>query len=146
VNRPFVAPHTPSDADAAPDRGVRPLTAASLALRLPEPVDAELLREQIAALWPRGGTRGTRSRRIELSVVETCGRTPDEREHDALRLLRAEADTPGPMGLLRATLVRLSASEHLLLLTAVATPSDGLIALASELGRLRTVSALVLGG
>ena len=129
-----------------PEHGGRGVSGASVALRLREPVDAELLREQIAAPWPGRGTRRAAARRIELSVVETCGRTPDERERDALRLLRAEADAAGPMGLLRATLVRLSASEHLLLLTAVAGPAEGLIALVNELGRLRPVSMLALGG
>ena len=73
--------------------------------------------------------------RVELSVVEICGRSSADRERDALRLLRTE--TPPGAGTLRATLVSLGPLEHLLMLAAGEQPAaDGALALlAAELGR-----------
>jgi amino acid adenylation domain-containing protein len=63
-----------------------------------------------------------------LPVVDLTGLAPEEREHEARRLAREDAERPfdlerGP--LLRATLVRLSDEEHVLLLTMHHIVSDG---------------------
>jgi pristinamycin I synthase-3/4 len=63
-----------------------------------------------------------------LPVLDLTGLAPEEREHEARRLAREEAERPfdlerGP--LLRATLMRLADEEHVLLLTMHHIVSDG---------------------
>ncbi|HEU4561225.1 MAG TPA: amino acid adenylation domain-containing protein, partial [Longimicrobium sp.] len=63
-----------------------------------------------------------------LPVLDLSGLAPEDREHEARRLAREDAERPfdlehGP--LLRATLVRLSDEEHVLLLTMHHIVSDG---------------------
>jgi hypothetical protein len=98
---------------------------SSLTVRLRTDVDTDALREHLARLWcEQGGRRRARSG-VELSVVETCGRSPGERERDALRLLGLEAASrrDAASGVpLRATLVSVDARDHLLLLAA---PAEG---------------------
>ena len=88
------------------------------ALRLSGAPDARSLGEELERTWieARGAHRAAA---FALSLVETCGRTRAERERDARRLLRLEADVPGlaSRGRLRATLVGIDPQDHLLLLT-----------------------------
>src|SRR6185295_13035122 len=63
-----------------------------------------------------------------LPVLDLAGLAPQEREDEARRLAREDAERPfdlerGP--LLRATLIRLSDEEHVLLLTVHHIVSDG---------------------
>ncbi|HYF60990.1 MAG TPA: hypothetical protein VEA81_18735 [Burkholderiaceae bacterium] len=104
------------------------------ALRLRAGIDAQALGDEIERLWLE--TRGPhRSSMVALSVVQTCGRSVDERERDALRLLRLEADgvDPAPSGArLLATLVSVDVAEHLLLLAAAPAALDALVARLSQ--------------
>lgn len=107
--------------------------APRIALRLSGQVDADALCERLAGLWREVLRRPRAASRVELSVVEICGRSSGDREHDALRLLRTE--TPPGAGALRATLVRLGPREHLLMLATGQQAAAGgpLAALAAEL-------------
>jgi hypothetical protein len=78
---------------------------------------------------------------VALSLVETCGRSRDARERDALRLLEAEASAwpvRAPGAVLRAVLVRLDRTDHLLLLAAPEArgAAGRLAAVAAEVARL----------
>lgn len=115
-------------------------------MRLSAEVDADALVEDLARLWADAPSRTRAASRVELSVVETCGRSAADRERDALRLLHAEADGPPCTAALRATLVSLAAGEHLLLLAA--SPKVGstdLIGLADALARRYRASPVGLG-
>jgi hypothetical protein len=122
-------------ADAPPSPPFRPIDASpggpqaartepsSLTLRLRGDVDADALREQLARLWRERGGRRRAGPGVVLSVVETCGCSPGERERDAMRLLGLEAacDPDAAHGVpLRATLVSVDARDHLLRLGAPA--------------------------
>ncbi len=140
--QPSIAPHAPFHA--------RPMAAddvPALALRLSAGVDVDRLADELGHAWraARGARRDTAG--IALSVVETCGRTPDERERDALRVLRDECHATGPRGTLRATLVSLGAREHLLLLAAApgAAALGALRSIAEDLERLYPIATIALG-
>jgi hypothetical protein len=109
--------------------------APRIALRLSGQVDADALCDRLAGIWREVLRRPRAASRVELSVVEICGRSSADRERDALRLLRTE--TPPGAGALRATLVSLGPLEHLLMLAAGEQQSPGgpLALLAAELGR-----------
>jgi hypothetical protein len=106
--------------------------SAGLTVRLAARIDVDALGEHLVRLWRQQGGGGRAGPVVELSVVETCGRSPAERERDALRVLQAEslehARAPGTVPL-RATLVSLGTHDHLLRL---AVPADA----AALLGRL----------
>jgi hypothetical protein len=117
-----------------------------MALRLSAVIDADALVEDLARLWRDAPCRTRVASRVELSVVETCGRSAADRERDALRLLHAEADGPPCTAALRATLVTLAAGEHLLLLSASPkVGATGLVALADGLARRYPASPVGLG-
>jgi hypothetical protein len=103
----------------APDPASAP-APARVALRVTGP-EAGAFPEALPALW-RAVSGGGRTRaRIELSVVETCGRCGDDRQRDALRLLRAEANAVAGSvrgAALRATVVRIDAREQWVMLAA----------------------------
>lgn len=110
----------------------------ALALRLHASIDAEQLREQLRRWWQPPTCRRRSTPSVMLSVVETCARSRQDRERDALKLLRLEADAHPrgePHEGLRATLVSLDATEHLLLLVVDpgAASAAGLPALSSAL-------------
>jgi hypothetical protein len=131
-------PHSPRAATAAPrgedGRGPDGAEARRIALRLSGQVDADALCERLAGIWREVLRRPRAASRVELSVVEICGRSSGDRERDALRLLRTE--TPPGAGALRATLVSLGPLEHLLMLSAGEQPTavGPLAMLAAELG------------
>jgi hypothetical protein len=140
--QPSIAPHEPFR--------VRPAAgddAPALALRLSAGVDVDRLAEEIARAWRAARPTRRDAADVALSVVETCGRTPGERERDALRVLRDERRAAGPRGTLRATLVSLGAREHLLLLAAApgTTALQALSAIAEDLERLYPVATVALG-
>lgn len=124
--------------DAAPVR---------VALRLAASIDAEALGDELARLWTERCALRRGAARVELSVVETCGRSPAERERDALRLLDAETRAVRPAGTLRATLVSLGTRDHLLLLAAApgALALQALGRTAADLERLYPLAAFALG-
>jgi hypothetical protein len=111
-----------------PQAGHRPTErpdAPHLTVRLKTALDIDALGEHLVRTWRAQGGRRRPGPVVELSIVETCGRTPAEREQDAQRLLRLEARGcgRGAAGVpLRATLVSLDRSDHLLLL---ATSDEG---------------------
>ncbi len=131
-------PSSPRGATAAPrcEDGCGPdgAEAPRIALRLSGQVDADALCERLAGIWREVLRRPRAATRVELSVVEICGRSSGDRERDALRLLRTE--TPPGAGALRATLVSLGPLEHLLMLAAGEQPTavGPLAMLAAELG------------
>ncbi|MCX7231546.1 MAG: hypothetical protein NTW15_21515 [Burkholderiales bacterium] len=135
---PASPPHSPRAATAAPrcEDGCGPdgADAPRIALRLSGQVDADALCERLAGIWREVLRRPRVASRVELSVVEICGRSSGDRERDALRLLRTE--TPPGAGALRATLVSLGPLEHLLMLAAGEQPAAAgpLARLAAELG------------
>lgn len=108
------------DTRRTPPHPARPLAPDRVALRVTGP-QASAFPEALPALW-RAVTGGRAARaRIELSVVETCGRSCDDRQRDALRLLQAEADTVAgtrSRAALRATVVRIDAREQWVMLAA----------------------------
>jgi hypothetical protein len=123
----------------------RPLAqCASLALRVDD-TDAESIEQRLLAAWQRAwqraGPRGERAPRdpprIEMSVVEPQAVTREARERDALRLLDVEGNAfigGRLMNHLRATLVRVDRSEHILLLVAPAlVHAQVMLALGDEL-------------
>jgi hypothetical protein len=118
--------------------------AARLALRLHAGVDADRLESELARLWEETGPR-RRGRGVELSVVETCGRNPADRERDAMRLLRLEADRSASGSRtepLRATLVSLDSADHLLLIAAPAACGAAVLSgLVAGLSRLYPFAA-----
>lgn len=119
---------------------------ARLALRLHAGIDTDRLESELARLWQqRAGTRRNGSG-VEMSVVETCGRNSIDRERDAMRLLRLEAEQPGTGNRgepLRATLVSVDSADHLLLLAAPAACSAAVLCgLVAELARLYPFAAL----
>ena len=121
--------------------------ASVVALRIRTGVDADRLRDELRRSWrATGRPRHDDAACVALSIVETCGRTPAERERDALRLLDDERRATGRRGTLRATLVALGAGEHLLLLAA--SPGTGapepLSAIADDLGRRYPVTPVAL--
>jgi hypothetical protein len=126
-------PDRPAEAARNGDR------AARLALRLHADVDTDLLETELSRLWQAAGPRRCCCG-VELSIVETCGRNPADRERDAMRLLRLEADQSGSGSRkepLRATLVSLDLTDHLLLLAAPAACSAAVLSgLVAELSRL----------
>jgi hypothetical protein len=96
-----------------------PVGTGTMALRLSATLDPDLLREQLGVCWQASGGRRRDRSTFAMSVVESCARSRQARERDALRLLALEAaDAPAFEGrdFLRATLVSLDAAEHLLLL------------------------------
>jgi hypothetical protein len=110
-------------------------------LRVAGAVDADTLRAQLDRLWSPGDSRGRSPPGVALSLVETCGRSRDARERDALRLLEAEASAwpvRAPGAVLRAVLVRLDRTDHLLLLAAPEArgAAGRLAAVAAEVARL----------
>lgn len=135
---PASLPHSPRAATAAPrcedGCGRDSAEAPRIALRLSGQVDADALCERLAGIWREVLRRPRAASRVELSVVEICGRSSGDRERDALRLLRTE--TPPGAGALRATLVSLGPLEHLLMLAAGEQPTavGPLAMLAAELG------------
>ena len=135
---PASPPPSPRAATAAPrcEDGCGPdgAEAPRIALRLSGQVDADALCERLAGIWREVLRRPRAASRVELSVVEICGRSSGDRERDALRLLRTE--TPPGAGALRATLVSLGPLEHLLMLAAGEQPAAAgpLARLAAELG------------
>jgi hypothetical protein len=139
--QPSIAPHAPFHAHPAAAE-----VAPALALRLSAGVDVDRLAEELGHAWRavRGARRDAAG--IALSVVETCGRTADERERDALRVLRDERHAAGPRGTLRATLVSLGAGEHLLLLASApgATALQALASIAEDLERLYPIATIAL--
>lgn len=115
-----------------------PSAGHTLALRLCAPVDADLLHDQLRRWWQPASCRRRGVPAVVLSVVESCARSRQERERDALRLLGLEAEAGprrDPRDALRATLVSLDATEHLLLLAVDpgASAAAGLPALSSAL-------------
>jgi len=129
-----------------PSAGARADTG-TIALRLSAALDPDLLQEQLAACWQSSGGRRRDRSTVAMSVVESCARSRQARERDALRLLALEAaDAPCPDGrdFLRATLVSLDTAEHLLLLSIA--PNECTAArlryLADELARRYPVSAI----
>jgi hypothetical protein len=140
---PSLAPASPSPSPrataAAPRRqhtcGPDGADAPRIALRLSGQVDADALCDRLAGIWREVLRRSRAASRVELSVVEICGRSSADRERDALRLLRTE--TPPGAGALRATLVSLGPLEHLLMLAAgeQQAPGGPLARLAAELAR-----------
>jgi hypothetical protein len=142
-SRAAARPTPPSN--AAPV--VRPTAGHALALRLAGPVDADLLHEQLRRWWQAAVRRRPGAAAVALSRVESCARSRCEREHDALRLLRLEADAGVPgesRDGLRATLVSVDAAEHLLLLAVDpdAQSAAGLPAVCSALERQYRVEPL----
>jgi hypothetical protein len=126
-----------------------PAPATHLALRIAPGPDADALGEQLPRLWRARAAPRRGARRIELSIVETCGRSREERERDALRLLQAEAagaPWAGERDTLRATLVSVDTDEHLLLLAAGsgAVAAGAVAAVVSELARLYPVAMLAM--
>jgi hypothetical protein len=140
--QPSIAPHEPFR--ARPSAGD---DASALALRLSAGVDVDRLAEEIGRAWRSAAPARRDAADVALSVVETCGRTPGERERDALRVLRDERRAAGSRGTLRATLVSLGAREHLLLLAAApgTTALQALSAIAEDLERLYPVATVALG-
>jgi hypothetical protein len=146
-----VSPHTITARDLPPAAG-RPVDRfesvgalpPELLLRLPQSIDPDTLAAQLAALWRVATGRCPPAVRVEMSVVETCGRTRGERERDARRLLQAERGPRPRPGSLRATLVSVDAHEHLLLLAA-ASGTGALTTLVTELERLHPLLAVVSG-
>lgn len=137
---PDTAPAPHPDARSAP-------AAACFILRLRTGADADALGEQLSGLCRQlpGGRRAAPV--MALSVVETCGRSPADRERDALRLIDAEARAACPNTLrptVRATLVSIGPDEHLLLLAvAPVTAMERLLAtLVGELSRLYPAASL----
>jgi len=121
--------------------------SGALALRLSAPLDPDHLREHLAACWQATGGRRRDRSTFTLSVVESCARSRHARERDALRLLALEAaNAPAcdDRDRLRATLVSLEASEHLLLLSVApkACTSALLRSLADELARRWPISVV----
>ena len=136
-----LAPPPSRTRPAVPDDG------PALALRVSAGVDADRLAEELGRAWRATACARRSAPGIALSVVETCGRTPGERERDAMRLLADERHADRPRGTLRATLVSLGAGDHLLLLAAApgATALAALSAIAADLGRLYPVATIALG-
>lgn len=139
-----VSPSARTDAVArpAPPPKAHPPAGHALALRLCAPVDADLLHDQLRRWWQPPSCRRRGVAAVVLSVVESCARSRRERELDALRLLMLEAEAEAdprrePRDGLRATLVILDASEHLLLLAVDpgASAAAGLPELSSALAR-----------
>jgi hypothetical protein len=133
----------------APDPDSEQPPAACRLLRLRTGTDADTLREQLSQLCRQlpGGGRAAPAMAMAVSVVETCGPSAADRERDALRVLDAEARTPGsaaPRRMLRATLVSVAPDEHLLLLAvAPDTAMQRLLSmLVGELSRLYPAAAL----
>lgn len=147
MSTPLIAENPPS---LVPPQAVRAANgdlgpAPRVALRVSAEVDADVLVEDLAGLWRDALAHRRASSRVELSVVETCGRSAADRERDALRLLHAEVDGPPCAAALRATLVTLGAGEHLLLLAASAKLGQvGLAALVDGLGRRYRLSPVGL--
>ena len=129
MSTPTVAPNAPSHALQAAARPAGDGPAPRVALRVSTMVDADVLAEDLARLWRETPCRMRAASRVELSVVETCGRSAADRERDALRLLHAEAEGPPCAAALRATLVSFAGGDHLLLLAA--SPKAGAGALAA---------------
>ncbi len=139
---PSISPHTPSRA-----RHATPDPAPVLALRIGAGVDADRLSDELGRAWRAAGASRRDAPGVAMSIVETCGRTPAERERDALRLLDEERRAAGPHGTLRATLVSLGAGDHLLLLAAApgATVLHALSTIAEELGRFYPIATIAPG-
>jgi hypothetical protein len=131
----------------APPRHAPAGSAPALALRIGAGVDPDRLGVELRRAWrDAGGTRRDATG-VALSIVESCGRTPTERERDALRLLDDERRAAGPHGTLRATLVGLRPAEHLLLLALApgAAAPQALPAIAEALARRYPVATVALG-
>jgi hypothetical protein len=112
---PAARPPDPQPGWCPPERP----DASHLTVRLKTALDVDALGEHLVRTWRRQGGRRRAGPVVELSVVETCGRNPAEREQDARRLLRLEARGCGrgaAGAALRATLVSLDSRDHLLLL------------------------------
>jgi hypothetical protein len=118
----------------------------ALALRLSTGVDPERLADELGRAWRSLGSARREAAGVALSIVETCGRSADERERDALRVLSDERRAASPRGTLRATLVSLGSREHLLLLAAApgATALQALAAIAEDLERLYPIATVAL--
>lgn len=122
--------------------------ATSVAMRLTG-IDADTLAARLVGLWQ--GAVGDRrpGLRIDVSLVETCGRSGAEREHDARRLLRAEATGVSACACgcaMRATLVRLEPMEHLVLLACApdVRAREGLSRVSEELARRHAAEAIAV--
>ena len=120
--------------------------AAAVAMRL-SGIDAETLAEQLTALWEDAAGRYRPALRFDVSLVETCGRSGAEREHDAHRLVRAEANEAAACACgcaMRATLVRLERLEHLVLLACApdVRARDALGRMAAELANRHATQTL----
>jgi hypothetical protein len=118
-----------------------------LALRIGAGIDAERLGDELGRAWRASGGARRDAAGVAMSVVETFGRTPVERERDALRLLDDERRAAGLHGTLRATLVSLGARDHLLLLAAAPGVAawQALRTIAEELGRHYPIATIPLG-
>jgi hypothetical protein len=118
----------------------------ALALRLSTGVDPERLADELGRAWRSLGSARREAAGVALSTVETCGRSAEERERDALRVLSDERRTASPRGTLRATLVCLGSREHLLLLAAApgATALQALAAIVEDLERLYPIATVAL--
>jgi len=94
-------------------------------------VDIDTLGQQLRASWIARTAGVRRPVRVEVSCVESCAETRQERERDARRLIELESDAHRGGGLaqsLRATLVSLDPGEYLLLLAAPAAASAATLA------------------
>jgi hypothetical protein len=122
--------------------------ARAVAMRLTG-VDADALAAELVGLW-QGAVGGHRQAlRIDVSLVETCGRSGADRERDARRLLRAEVDEAAACACgcaMRATLVRLEPLEHLVLLACApdVRALDALGRVGHELTRRHAAEALAI--
>ena len=127
-------------ATACASRVLRLQADADTAGREPQSgLDIDTLAQTLRTTWSTHGCAGRRPVRVEVSCVESCAETRDEREQDARRLIDLESSAHRGGGLaqsLRATLVRLDPGDYLLLLAAPAAASAvALSALIDELSR-----------
>ena len=112
------------------------------AIRLSGPVDVDALNKTLDAIVARhevlrttfttldGNPRQviTPSRSVELTITDLSERPEAEREEEVQRLLKEEAGRPFNLSqdlMLRATLLRMSGEEHILLLVMHHIASDG---------------------
>ena len=135
----------PAQAGLLSDRSA---PATAVAMRLTG-VDADALAEELVGLWQGAVGRHRPALRVDVSLVETCGRSGAERERDARRLLRAEVDEAAACACgcaMRATLVRLEPLEQMVLLTCApdVRALDALGRIAEELARRHTAEALAV--